>query len=135
MYLLIADSDPTMTELYDSYFSNKGFRVMTVANGLECLEAIRDQIPDILIIEHKLPWGGDDGVIECLHQDYPFASPEIILITSDSNTGNLSSQKLPKANGYLRKPFLMRDLSRMVERIAEPSAVGHRKKSPLLDKQ
>lgn len=135
MYLLIADSDPTMTELYDSYFSNKGFRVLTVANGLECLEAIRDQIPDILIIEHQLPWGGDDGVLECLHQDYPFASPEVILITPDAFAGNSSAEKIPQANGYLRKPFLMRDLSRMIERVTESSAVGYQKKSPLLDNQ
>lgn len=126
MRLLIADSDPTMTELYESYFSNKGCHVTTVANGLQCIEAIREQMPDVLILEHKLPWGGDDGVLECLHQDYPFAKPEIVLLTGEANPWNQTPEKLPQASGYIRKPFLMRDLSKLIERVSQPQAPVYR---------
>ena len=79
MRLLIADSDPMMKALYESYFANKDFQVATASNGLQCIDAIRKQMPDILVIEHELPWGGDDGVLECLQQDFPFASPDVVL--------------------------------------------------------
>ena len=119
MRVLIADSDPTMTELYDSYFSNKGCQITTVGNGVQCIDAIREQMPDVLVIEHKIPWGGDDGVLECLQQDYPFAKPDVVLLTSDKSQTSMSDQRLPEVGGYLKKPFLMRDLSKLIQRISQ----------------
>lgn len=120
MRLLIADSDPTMTELYETYFSDKGCQVVTAGNGLQCLEAIREQMPDVLVLEEKLPWGGSDGVLECLQQDYPFASPEIVLLTSGKDAHHSMRQEIPKVDAYLRKPFLMRDLARVIQRVQAP---------------
>jgi CheY-like chemotaxis protein len=123
MRLLIADSDPTMTELYDSYFSNKGCHVTTVRNGLQCIDAIREQMPDVLVLEHKLPWGGDDGVLECLQQDYPFARPDVVLLTPDTHPESAPNSKLPGVGAYLRKPFLMRDLSKLIQRVTHTQPV------------
>jgi len=115
MRLLIADSDPMMKALYESYFANKDFQVATASNGLQCIDAIRKQMPDILVIEHELPWGGDDGVLECLQQDFPFASPDVVLLTSERVDGKPASENLPPVRAYLRKPFLLRDLSKLIQ--------------------
>ncbi|MFM2012570.1 MAG: Regulator of RpoS [Planctomycetota bacterium] len=117
MRLLIADSDPTLTELYESYFSDKGYQVVTASNGLQCLRSIREELPDVLVLEHKLPWGGADGVLACLRQDYPFASPEVILLTSQRDPQYSIGGEIPEVDGYLRKPFLMRDLARVIQRV------------------
>jgi DNA-binding response OmpR family regulator len=126
MRLLIADSDPTMAELYDSYFSNNNFQVTTVGNGVQCIDAIRRKMPDVLVLEHKLPWGGDDGVIECLQQDFPFACPEIVLLTKDKSFEDLSNRKLLLAAAYLHKPFMMRDLFKLIQRIGVPDTSAAR---------
>ena len=115
MRLLIADSDPMMKALYESYFANKDFQVATASNGLQCIDAIRKQMPDVLVIEHQLPWGGDDGVLECLQQDFPFASPEVVLLTAERVDGKPASENLPPVRAYLRKPFLLRDLSKLIQ--------------------
>lgn len=120
MRLLIADSDPTMTELYETYFSDKGYQVVTAGNGLQCLQAIREHMPDVLVLEEKLPWGGSDGVLECLQQDYPFASPEVVLLTSVKDPHTPVHYGIPKFDAYLRKPFLMRDLARVIQRVRAP---------------
>lgn len=119
MRLLIADSDPTLKELYEQYFTDQGCQVVTVGNGLQCIDAIRKQMPDVLVIEHQIPWGGGDGVLQCLHQDYPFNSPEVVVLTSDGHTKNSCLEELPNVGAYLRKPFLMRDLSKLIQRVKE----------------
>jgi DNA-binding response OmpR family regulator len=126
MRLLIADSDPTMTELYETYFSDKGSQVVTARNGVQCLQAIREQVPDVLVLEQKLPWGGSDGVLECLRQDYPFACPEIVLLTSGKEPHHPMFHEIPKVDAYLRKPFLMRDLARVIQRVRAPQTVAAR---------
>jgi CheY-like chemotaxis protein len=126
MRLLIADSDPTMSELYDSYFSSKDYQVTTVGNGVQCLDAIRQQIPDVIVLEHKLPWGGHDGVIECLKQDYPLAFPEIVLLTNGDSIDELESMNLSSTGAFLRKPFLMRDLSKLLHQVCVAQSTAAR---------
>jgi len=126
MRLLIADSDPTMSELYESYFSANDCLVTTVGNGVQCMDAIRRQMPDVIVLEHKLPWGGDDGVIECLQQEYPHACPEIVLLTKEKHNEDTSERILPTATAFLRKPFLMRDLSKLIHRVCVPHATAAR---------
>ncbi|MFM8262145.1 MAG: response regulator [Pirellula sp.] len=126
MRLLIADSDPTMTELYESYFSDKGYDVTAVGNGIQCIDAIREQMPDVLVLEHKLPWGGDDGILECLRQDYPFTSPEVVLLDSHGASGQQQRNPHSDVRAHLHKPFLMRDLHKLVQSVGQPQVAAHR---------
>ncbi len=63
MRLLIADSDPALADIYQSFFSNDGHDVEMAADGVQCLESIRQHLPDVLVLEYELPWGGGDGVL------------------------------------------------------------------------
>ena len=60
--VLIADPDESLMAEYREH-SREGFEIVTVPNGLECVDRLREQVPDVLVLEPQLPWGGgDDGV-------------------------------------------------------------------------
>lgn len=68
-HVLLASSDPALRQTYLSYFRSIGFQVEAVADGLECLDRLRHDQPDALVVDIDLPWGGGDGVISCLSGD------------------------------------------------------------------
>ena len=120
MRLLIADSDPTLADIYESFFSGEGYDVVTVGDGLRCLNAVRKHVPDVLILEYELPWGGGDGVLAGLRQEFPFMPIDVVLITGDYSVEDVTDALVAPVVGCLRKPFRLGDLSDMLRAVTEP---------------
>jgi CheY-like chemotaxis protein len=57
-----------------------GFRVAEAESGLECLEALRQQPPDILVLHRELLWGGSDGVLNMMQQDIAWSTIPVVLL-------------------------------------------------------
>ncbi len=107
--ILIADNDPEWADLYQSYLGQTGhYRVLTASGGVECLPIIRHESPVVIVASVDMPWGGADGLLDCLQEESGNRSaPAVILTgyTADENVGPLSQS--PCVFRYLRKPFLM----------------------------
>lgn len=106
--LLIAEVDPELTDLYQSYLSRYGYRVLTASGGVECLSVIRNESPAVIVASIDLPWGGADGLVDYLRESSrENGSPMVILTgcTADENVAELREE--PCVFRYLRKPFLM----------------------------
>ena len=41
----------------------EGFELETAVSGLECVARLREAVPDVLVLEPHMPWGGGDGVL------------------------------------------------------------------------
>ena len=108
--VLVADSDPTLADIYQSFFSSEGYEVETTADGLECLKRTRQRVPDVLVLEYELPWGGGEGVLANLREEYPFMLIGVVLLTCDYSVEDLSDELEPPVVGCLRKPFRLREL-------------------------
>lgn len=77
--LLIANSDGAMCGLYQSYFSSAGYRVDTVTDGMACMNRLREACPDLLLLDHQLPWGGGEGILAVLREDKSFVRLPVVL--------------------------------------------------------
>lgn len=81
--LLIAVSDGETRDLYDRFFSSAGYDVSTAANGLQCLERIRADHPDLLVLDNEIPWGGGDGILEVIDDELKDDLLDVVVVTSD----------------------------------------------------
>ena len=61
--VLMADPDECLPLAYRESLSREGFELVTAASGLECVARLRERVPDVLVLEPQLPWGGGDGVL------------------------------------------------------------------------
>jgi CheY-like chemotaxis protein len=77
--LLIAEADRSRCGVYESYFSSVGYRVETVSDGMACMNRLRETCPDLLLLDHQLPWGGGDGVLACIREDKTFVRVPVVL--------------------------------------------------------
>ncbi len=78
--LLVEDAEDNR-EMYASYLSQFGFRVMQAANAVEALDTLTRQLPDVMVTDIALP--GRDGVALCrdFRQHARLAHTPIIALT------------------------------------------------------
>jgi two-component system response regulator MprA len=66
--VLFTDADRESREDYVWPLSSYGFEVETADAGLECLANLPRTVPDLLILDLEMPWGGGDGVLATLRE-------------------------------------------------------------------
>ena len=107
--LLIADNDVRRRRELRRFFTDNGFLVMAVANGLDCLAVLPGFRPDVLVIALEIPWGGGDGVIARLNDGLLLKNP-LILVIGEAAAKVLSARSgLPQGNCF-PKPLRMESL-------------------------
>ena len=59
--VVMADPDESLHPVYRELLSREGFEVVAAVSGLECAARLLERVPDVLVLEPLLPWGGGDG--------------------------------------------------------------------------
>ena len=57
--VVIADSNEMLLAAYRAFLSAEGFEAVTVTNGVDCLAAMREAKPCVLVIDPDMPWEND----------------------------------------------------------------------------
>jgi len=80
--VLVADADRKLQEAYHEYLYRFFFHIETAPDGLECIAKLRAHLPDLLILDLEMPWGGGDGVLEIMRGDDDLRRVPVILTSS-----------------------------------------------------
>jgi two-component system phosphate regulon response regulator OmpR len=105
--VLIVDDDAKLIDLLTEYFGENEFISHAVMLGADALDAIRDNHPDIVILDIMLP---DTNGLEVLKQiRAKHAIPVIMLTAKGDDTDRIVGLELG-ADDYLPKPFNPREL-------------------------
>jgi CheY-like chemotaxis protein len=83
--VLIADRDQQMRDVYARGLISYGYEVATATDGLNCLAALRNFSPDILVLDPDLPWGGGAGVLARMHEETDFPYVPVIVLAVDAD--------------------------------------------------
>ena len=116
--VLIADPDESLLAEYREH-SRDDFDVVTAPNGLECVDRLREQVPDVLVLEPQLPWGGGDGVLAMMHNVLDLAAVPVMVLTSCSDPSVLDGISRFPISDYHPKPLSPAQLVRRVHTLLE----------------
>lgn len=108
--ILVVDDDPQARKLLQTYLSNAGFQVRTVANGSHFRLALAEEVADLVLLDVTLP--GESGFKLCqwMHEHPDFCQVPIIMLTACvEETHRVLGLDLG-ADDYLCKPFSLREL-------------------------
>jgi adenylate cyclase len=103
--LLIADGDAELCDLYRQFFEKRGYEVITSSGGLDCLRKLRVVTPTALLLDLGLPWGGGDGILAWLRDEYPAHDIPVILTATAGCLWDFADFIQPPVVDYLSKPF------------------------------
>ncbi|MFZ1389044.1 MAG: response regulator [Thiolinea sp.] len=112
--ILIVEDEPKLAEVLREYLQQSGFKVDWLANGSEAVAWVREQQPDLIILDLMLP--GKDG-LQIFREVRQFTDTPIIMATAKvDEIDRLVGLELG-ADDYVCKPYSPRELVVRVKNI------------------
>lgn len=106
-HILVVEDDRKIAELIANYLRSDGFKANTVGNGLDAVHQIREQQPDLVILDWMLP--GLDGVSVC-KAVRAFSDVPILMLTARIDELDRLLGLDTGADDYVCKPFSPREV-------------------------
>ncbi len=121
--ILIVDDNPANMRLVSFLLSSKGYDVATAMSAGEAIDAIRDRVPALILMDIQLP--GTDGLTltRTLRADPKTADVVIVAVTAYAMKGDEEKAFEAGCDAYVTKPI---DTRALPGRIAEYLANGRK---------
>lgn len=114
--ILVADDDDLLVGLLEHQLSSKGFSVISESDGEAALARIRDDRPDLVVLDAMMPALDGFAVLSQIKSDPDLNAIPVIMLTALSGQSDIVSALDKGAADYLIKPFLPEELVRRISR-------------------
>jgi two-component system alkaline phosphatase synthesis response regulator PhoP len=115
--ILIIDDEEHILELLDFNLSLEGYEVITTMSSLDGLDIIKQDKPDLVLLDWMLPKMSGVELLNIIRSDEDYDDIAVIMLTAK----NMEEDKLEGltigADDYVTKPFSIKELSARVKNI------------------
>ena len=109
-HILVVDDEPDSVDMIVDWLQAHGYDVLTAANGLEALEVAKRELPDLVLLDVKMPeMNGIDVCKQLRNHDQTAHIPVVLLTGYDPADGRVEAL-MAGATDYLLKPIDFRAL-------------------------
>lgn len=105
--ILIVDDEPQIIRVLRSSLAARGYDVRTATNGIEALDAIDREAPDLMILDLMMP---EMGGVEVCREVRKFAAFPIIVLSAKGSERDKVAALDYGADDYVTKPFGIEEL-------------------------
>ncbi len=112
--ILVVDDETRMIGFIRMNLELEGYQVLEAHNGLEALEVIRTQLPDLVILDVMMPELDGFETLRILRE---FSSVPVIMLTAKGEEDDRVYGLELGADDYITKPFGPRELSSRVRAV------------------
>jgi DNA-binding response OmpR family regulator len=99
--ITLVEDDIELAQMIQAFLNSEGFEVSRSDNGLDAVEFILQENPDLVVLDIMLP--GIDGVEVCRRIRNSFNNPVLMLTAKDDDLSEVASLNTG-ADNYLNKP-------------------------------
>ena len=121
MKILVVDDEDLLVKGIRFNLQNEGYEVLTGSNGLEALQIVQSQKPDLLVLDVMMP--EMDGLTAC-SKIREFSNVPIILLTAKTDDMDKLMGFDHGADDYLTKPFNRLELKARIRALLRRSGSG-----------
>ena len=112
--ILIVDDEPRMIKFIRLNLDLEGYRVSEASNGLEALDKVRRELPDLVLLDVMMP--EMDG-FETLERVREISNVPVIMLTVKAEEEDKVRGLELGADDYVTKPFSPRELSSRIKAV------------------
>jgi two-component system chemotaxis response regulator CheY len=123
---LVVDDSKTIRMIMRRILVELGYEVCEAANGREALDAIEagNATIDLVLTEWNMPEMNGLELVKRLRQDPACSSLKVIMVTTETELGQMASALEAGADEYVMKPFTKNILKEKLELVGIPSFEG-----------
>ncbi len=122
--VLVVDDEPDYADMVKKYLEKEGFDVEVAYDGVECLEKVKANPPDAIVLDVMMPEKDGYAVCSELKSDEKYESIPIVMLTAVSS--HVATTKYSHADGmsmeaedYLPKPATAEQITESVKGLLE----------------
>jgi CheY-like chemotaxis protein len=121
--ILIVEDHPTMREAVRLVLEREGFEIDEASDGDQALAVIRDDAPDLVLLDMSIPGTTGPEVLAAVKGDPATSRVRVIVVTATGEEGRATAMA-GGADHYFTKPFSPIALLEAVEEVLGPEAAG-----------
>ena len=121
MKILVVDDEPTIVETVSYSLRMENYETVTAENAEQCLELVRTEKPDLILLDVMLPSASGFDVCRRIRQMSDV--PVIMLTAKAEETDRVVGLEIG-ADDYVTKPFSMRELMARVKSVLRRRTVA-----------
>jgi two-component system chemotaxis response regulator CheY len=115
--ILTVDDSATIRELLLSELTCLGYRVTQAEDGINGLEMLSREPPDLIITDITMPRMDGIGFIQNVRGDERYKATPILVLTTESDPDIKDRAKRAGATGWIVKPFDPRKLAEAIRKV------------------
>ena len=109
--ILCVEDEPEMIDLIRLILGRRGFEVKGAAGGIEGLKMIRDDPPDLVLLDLMMPDMDGWEVYQQMKADEKTKNIPVIVVTAKAQSiDRVLGLHIAKVDDYITKPFSVREL-------------------------
>ena len=113
--ILIVEDDRLSMTLLSDFLNAHGFKILKTSEGLEAINLARDEHPDLILMDIRLPGISGFEVTRLLKQDNRTKVIPIIAVTAFATPGDEKKALESGCAAYITKPVKVDELLRTIE--------------------
>ncbi len=116
--LVCIEDEPEMIDLVRLILSRKGFIVIGANGGVEGLEVVRRERPDLILLDLMMPDMDGWEVYQQIKADEELREIPVVVVTAKAQSiDKVLGLHIAKVDDYITKPFGPQELLESVEKI------------------
>lgn len=123
-HVLVVDDEPNIVLSLEFLMQQAGFDVTTALDGESALALVKQNPPDLLLLDISLPGISGFEVLEQLRSQENFKRLPIVMLTAHGREVEREKGLALGADDYITKPFSTRQLVEKVQGLLNESATG-----------
>jgi DNA-binding response OmpR family regulator len=116
--ILCVEDEQEMIDLIRLILGRRGFEVKGAEGGIEGLKLIREDLPDLVLLDLMMPDMDGWEVYQQMKADEKTRGIPVIVVTAKAqNIDRVLAMHIAKVDDYITKPFSPQELLMSVERV------------------
>jgi two-component system, OmpR family, phosphate regulon response regulator PhoB len=120
--ILVVEDEDNIAVALDYLMTREGYDYDRVASGTDALPRIRETHPDLVLLDVMLPELSGYEICEGIRMDPKLSAVKVLMMTARGSAIERRKGLALGADGFISKPFELKDLRDEVRRLLAPGA-------------
>ncbi len=114
--ILIVDDEPNIVMSLEYTFKRQNFEVFIARDGMEALERLKNQLPDVIILDIMMPLVDGFETLQKIKSNKQLSHCKVMFLSAKNKESDIEKGRSIGADAYLTKPF---SIKKVVDQVNE----------------
>lgn len=112
--ILVVDDEENYIKAYKRLFRQTEYEIFTAMSGIEAINSVHTNHPDLVILDVNMPGGGGDDVYDLLRMSQSTERIPVIFVSGEDLAALRNNFTFINQDNYMPKPF---DSEELIEKV------------------